>query len=151
MTMADRIVVMNAGRIEQIGTPLELYDTPATLFVADFIGSPSMNVLKGTLRGGAVALENGSSIPVQAAGEGKPVLLGIRPEHAEIVEGGGVPLTVEVVEPTGASIQVYARLGESLFCIVFSERRELRPGDEIHARFPPDRIHLFDPDTGRRF
>jgi multiple sugar transport system ATP-binding protein len=150
MTMADRIVVMNAGRIEQIGTPLELYDTPANLFVADFIGSPSMNVLKGTLRGGAVEIGNGASIPVQASGDGRPVLLGIRPEHAVITEGEGVPLTVEVVEPTGASIQVYARLGESLFCIVFSERRDLHPGDVIHAQFPPDRIHLFDPDTGRR-
>jgi multiple sugar transport system ATP-binding protein len=149
MTMADRIVVMNAGRIEQIGTPLQLYDTPANLFVADFIGSPSMNVLKGTLRGGAVEIENGSRVPVQASGEGRPVLLGIRPEHA-VISDDGVPLTVEVVEPTGASIQVYARLGDSLFCIVFSERRDLHPGDVIHAQFPPDRIHLFDPDTGRR-
>jgi multiple sugar transport system ATP-binding protein len=157
MTMADRIVVMNAGRIEQIGTPLELYDTPANLFVADFIGSPSMNMLKGTLRlngtEAAVALEEGPLLPVAppATGtDGQAVILGIRPEHVMLAEGGSVPLEVEVVEPTGANIQIYARLGQSLFCAVTSERHEVRPGDVMTAQFPPPRLHLFDAATGGR-
>jgi multiple sugar transport system ATP-binding protein len=157
MTMADRIVVMNAGRIEQIGTPLELYDTPANLFVADFIGSPSMNVLKGTLRrtqGAAeVALDDGPLVPVEAPAtgdDGQAVILGIRPEHVVLARGEGVPLEVEVVEPTGANIQIYARLGRSLFCAVTSERHEVRSGDVIAAGFPPARLHLFDPASGRR-
>jgi multiple sugar transport system ATP-binding protein len=157
MTMADRIVVMNAGRIEQIGTPLELYDTPANLFVADFIGSPSMNVLKGTLRrrGGEaeVALEDGPTVPVAAppaGADGQAVILGIRPEHVALDDGEGVPLEVEVVEPTGANIQIYTRLGDTQFCVVTSERHEVRPGDVMHARFPTDRVHLFDAATGRR-
>jgi multiple sugar transport system ATP-binding protein len=156
MTMADRIVVMNSGRIEQIGTPLELYDTPANLFVADFIGSPSMNVLKGTLRrsagGTAVVLEDGPLVTVEAAGgeDGQAVILGIRPEHVVLAEGGDVPLEVEVVEPTGASIQIYARLGGTQFCAMTSERQEFRPGDVMTARFPPARIHLFDAATGQR-
>ena len=157
MTMADRIVVMNAGGIEQIGTPLELYDTPANLFVADFIGSPSMNMLKGTLcRSGSdahVELEDGPtvSVAVPPTGDhGQAVILGIRPEHAALAEQGSVPLKVEVVEPTGANIQVYAHLGRTQFCVVTSERHEMRPGDLLTAYFPPEHIHLFDAATGRR-
>jgi len=157
MTMADRIVVMNAGRIEQIGTPLELYDTPANLFVADFIGSPSMNVLKGTLRrsgtGAHVELEDGPTVPVavpQTGDEGQAVILGIRPEHAALAEQDSVPLEVEVVEPTGANIQIYAYLGQTQFCVVTSERHEVRPGDIMTAHFPLEHIHLFDAATGRR-
>ncbi len=158
MTMADRIVVMNAGNIEQIGTPMELYDRPANLFVADFIGSPSMNVVRGTLRrqggGGFVEIEGGLKLPVaEAAGgrDGQAVVFGIRPEHVVSTAGDeGIPLSVGVVEPTGANIQVYSQLGGEDFCAVFTERRDLRPGETLQVDFPAERVHLFDAETGRR-
>ena len=158
MTMADRIVVMNAGRIEQIGSPLELYDTPANLFVADFIGSPSMNVVRGTLRVGDgktwVEAEDGQRLPVPASHSGhvgKKVVFGIRPEHTQLAAlGEGVPLTVEVVEPTGANIQVFANLGGAHFCAIFTERHLFRPGDALQLRFPAEKIHLFDAESGLR-
>lgn len=160
--MADRIVVMNGGRIEQIGTPLELYDTPTNLFVADFIGSPSMNVLSGVLgaeRGSAyVELPDGTrlAIPDMRSGRvGQEVVFGIRPEHVALEQGGvdeglGANITVEVVEPTGANIQVYAQLADRPFCAIFTERHQFRPGDRVRLAFPSQKIHLFDAGSGRR-
>ncbi|MBC7736064.1 MAG: TOBE domain-containing protein, partial [Candidatus Saccharibacteria bacterium] len=158
MTMADRIVVMNAGRIEQIGSPLDLYDTPANLFVADFIGSPSMNFVRGTLRAGDgrawLEVAGGPSLPVpasRAALAGRQVVLGIRPEHAQLAATDpGVALTVVVVEPTGANIQVFADLGGAHFCAIFTERHVFRPGDTVRLTFPEDKIHLFDAESGVR-
>ena len=158
MTMADRIVVMNAGRIEQIGTPLELYDTPANLFVADFIGSPSMNVIRGILgvdAGGAfVQLPDGNRLPLPATGSakpGQPVVFGVRPEHTALAgRDTGVEVEVEVVEPTGANIQVYTKLSATPFCAIFTERHDFRPGQRIRLDFPADKIHLFDAESGRR-
>ena len=158
MTMADRIVVMNAGRIEQIGTPLELYDTPANLFVADFIGSPSMNIVRGTLRVGNgkawVEVADGPNLPVPASyapHEGRNVAFGIRPEHTQLAaHGTGVALTVEVVEPTGANIQVFANMGGAHFCAIFTERHLFQPGETLQLCFPEDKIHLFDAETGKR-
>jgi len=158
MTMADRIVVMNAGRIEQIGSPLELYDTPANLFVADFIGSPSMNVMRGTLRAGDgapfVEIEGGVRLPVPSmlgGKDGQKVAFGIRPEHTVLsTEGRGVALDIGVVEPTGATVQIYTTLGGEHFCAIFNERCDYRPGNRIHLEFPADRIHLFDAESGMR-
>jgi multiple sugar transport system ATP-binding protein len=159
MTMADRIVVMNAGKIEQIGTPLQLYDTPANLFVADFIGSPSMNVIRGVLggdaRGGAfVELLDGTRLSVPAMASGKPgqtVVFGVRPEHTALAQGNdGIAVEVEVVEPTGANIQVYTKLAGVPFCAIFTERHDFRPGQTIRLDFPADKIHLFDAESGRR-
>ncbi len=158
MTMADRIVVMNAGRIEQIGTPLQLYDTPANLFVADFIGSPSMNILPGTIgtQDGAtwVEIADGLRLPVPAtyaALAGQKVVFGIRPEHTLLADAAtGIPLEVEVVEPTGANIQVYAKVGGAHLCAIFTDRHEFRPGDTIHLAFPEAKIHLFDASSGAR-
>jgi multiple sugar transport system ATP-binding protein len=154
MTMADRIVVMNAGRIEQVGTPLQLYDTPANLFVADFIGSPSMNFLRGKLDAGAVALPDGTRLPVPSmngGSAGQPVIFGIRPEHAQLAtDAGGVEVEVGVVEPTGANIQVYSELAGQPVCAIFTERRDFRPGQTIRLNFPADKIHLFDAQSGRR-
>lgn len=152
--MADRIVVMNAGRIEQIGTPLELYDTPANLFVADFIGSPSMNFLPGTLEPGAVKLADGSRLPVAPVGQhdtGRQVIFGVRPEHLALsADGQGLAAEVEVVEPTGANIQVYAKVAGTPLCAVFTERHDFRPGQVIHLTAPVDKAHLFDQATGQR-
>jgi multiple sugar transport system ATP-binding protein len=158
MTMADRIVVMNGGKIEQIGSPLELYDTPANLFVAGFIGSPSMNFIEGVLgrdAGGAfVELPGGVRLAVPNMGSGvagQKVVFGVRPEHCALAKGdAGVAVQVEVVEPTGANIQVYTKLAGTPFCAIFAERHEFKPGQTIRLDFPADKINLFDVENGAR-
>ena len=155
MTMADKIVVMNAGNVEQIGAPLELYDRPANLFVAGFIGSPAMNFLKGRLaRNGAgleVVLGEGLRLPapdgVAAQLEGKEVTLGVRPEHLA-VRANGLPAEVVVVEPTGADTQIFCKVGGTEVTAVMRERHEFKPGEMI--RLAPDLTFLFDPASGRR-
>jgi multiple sugar transport system ATP-binding protein len=152
MTMADKIVVMHDGRVEQIGAPLELYDRPANLFVAGFIGSPAMNVLPGRLEGGGFVTEGGVRLPVSslpAAGEGRPVVYGIRPEHFELSDGG-VPVEVVVVEPTGSETQVVARAGGRELICVFRERVQARPGETLHVTPNPHLAHIFDSETGQR-
>jgi multiple sugar transport system ATP-binding protein len=158
MTMADRIVVMNAGRVEQVGAPLELYDRPANLFVAGFLGSPSMNFIKGRYRrgddGAHVICGDGTALPVSpvsSAWNDEPVVLGIRPEHLRLAaEGEGVAATVDVVEPTGANIEVFADLAGERVCAVFNERHPFQPGETISLGWDLDKVHLFDSDTGRR-
>jgi multiple sugar transport system ATP-binding protein len=157
MTMADQIVVMRDGLVEQRGKPLELYDHPANLFVAGFIGSPAMNFLPGTLRRGngaaQVALSDGVMLPAprDAAGsDGQQIVLGVRPEHLAMgTAGEGVAATVVVVEPTGADTQVFSKVGGIDVTAVFRERHEFRPGESI--RLVPDhgRTHLFDAQTGK--
>jgi len=158
MTMADRIVVMRDGLVEQTGSPLDLYDRPVNQFVAGFIGSPSMNFLPGVLRrsaaGDAVELGTGLSLPVPpgAGGiDGQPVVYGTRPEHVDLAAGGdGVPAEVVVVEPTGADTQVFAKVAGIELTGVFRERHEFRPGDTIRLRPDPHRAHLFDAGSGKR-
>jgi multiple sugar transport system ATP-binding protein len=148
MTMADKIVVMNAGRVEQVGSPLELYDDPANLFVAGFIGSPAMNFLKGRLNGAAVAVGNGISLPVKTRLEsGRDVLVGVRPEHLAVAPDG-VPAEVVVVEPTGADTQIFCKLAGTAVTAVVRERHEFRPGESI--RLKPQLTYLFDPSSGAR-
>ncbi len=152
MTMADKIVVMNAGRIEQVGAPLDLFDHPANLFVAGFIGSPSMNRLKGTVTG------NGRQVDVSGAlfpapdlplADGQQVVYGVRPEHFELADDG-VEVRVAVVEPTGSETLVYARAGDIDIVALFRERHDVRPGDHIRIRPKRDHIHIFDAATGTR-
>ncbi len=157
MTMADRIVVMHDGIVEQVGTPLELYEQPANLFVAGFIGSPAINLIKGTLRHDGsrnwVATEAGIDLPLSgnASGQdGQPVVYGIRPEHLTPSDGQGLPVTVSVVEPTGASTFVYADLSGAQICGVFAEHPGVHPGNGMHVMPRLDRVHLFDAGTGRR-
>ncbi|MEO7057872.1 MAG: sn-glycerol-3-phosphate ABC transporter ATP-binding protein UgpC, partial [Caldimonas sp.] len=129
MTMGDKIVVMKDGRIEQMGSPLDLYDQPANVFVAGFIGSPSMNFVPATLRraGGAASLElaDGSRLgaPTTSGGaDGQPVLLGTRPEHLQLADSGGIASRVVVMEPTGADTFVACRHGSTELSAVFRER-----------------------------
>ncbi|WP_343079579.1 sn-glycerol-3-phosphate ABC transporter ATP-binding protein UgpC [Ostreiculturibacter nitratireducens] len=158
MTMADRIVVMNAGRVEQIGTPLELYDSPANMFVADFIGSPSMNFIHGRLRksaeGAHLECADGTPLAVPAATgatDGQPIVLGVRPEHLRLASGSeGYEAIVDVVEPTGPNLQVYATLAGVPVCAVFNERHDFRPGDRVRLNFAEGHIHLFDEANGTR-
>ncbi len=157
MTMADQIVVMRDGVVEQRGRPLELYDHPANLFVAGFIGSPAMNFLPGKLRRASgraeVELEGGMRVPVprDAAGDdGQSVIFGTRPEHLELAgAGAGLPAEVVVVEPTGADTQVFAKIGASEVTAVFRERHEFRAGEAIRLAPDHERTHLFDAASGK--
>ena len=149
MTMADRIVVMNGGKVEQIGAPLNLYDRPANLFVAGFIGSPAMNLIEGTITGdGFVAGD--VILPLADTGMvGTKATYGIRPEHFVLAEDG-LPTTVTLIEPMGSETQVTMTLGGQTIIGVFRERLAARPGDTIHVRPDPNAIHLFHAETGAR-
>ncbi len=155
MTMADRIVVMHDGIVEQSGTPLELYDRPANMFVASFIGSPSMNLIKGTIRAKGKPVfetEDGIKLPLAkapAASDGRPAFYGIRPEHFTL-GSGGVKATVTVTEPTGSETQVFAKLGKQKIVSVFRERVSVKPGEVLSMMPNPGAAHLFDADSGVR-
>jgi multiple sugar transport system ATP-binding protein len=155
MTMADKIVVMNNGRIEQVGTPLELYDEPKNIFVAAFIGSPSMNLLQGTIEVQAKAtfvLPDGEVLPLHARFKkyaGRKATLGIRPEHVEIADNG-VLSTIKVVEPMGSETHLFTNLGAQRVVGVFRNRLQLNPGQKVGFHFPPDLVHLFDQETGEK-
>jgi len=155
MTMADKIVVMHDGRVEQIGTPLDLYDRPENLFVAGFIGSPAMNLLKGTIRAnGSAAFEVPSEIDlplmnVPSSWNGRPAIYGVRPEHFTLANDGA-PASVQVVEPTGSELQVTATMGDTAVIAIFRERHKLKPGDIIRLKPDPNLVHLFDADDGTR-
>ena len=152
MTMADRIVILRDGIIEQIGSPLDVYDHPANLFVAEFIGSPSMNLLKGEIEGNSVRMESGVILPLppgRAAGQGRKVVYGVRPEHMAPGTGAGIKATVNVTEPTGPDLHIYADLGGEEICAITPERLNLSRGDMIAFNPHLDRIHLFDAETGK--
>ncbi len=156
MTMGDKIVVMRDGRIEQTGSPLELYDHPANQFVAGFIGSPAMNFLPGTLRraGGqsSVELTDGTTLaaPVHAAGQdGQAVIYGTRPEHLSLADTGGIPARVVVMEPTGMDTFVACRHEGVDLSAVFRERHDFAPGSLIRLQPDLQRAHLFDAGSGQ--
>jgi multiple sugar transport system ATP-binding protein len=157
MTMADRIVVMHDGIIEQIGTPLELFDRPGNLFVAQFIGSPAMNVMTGTLRQG----ESGSWVEAQgqrwptvaqAQGQdGQAVQYGVRPGDLQLsTTGQGIPARVVVVEPTGAETELLLRVGEADLICVLHGRTNARPDDTVLLEVAPEKTHVFDAAGGQR-
>ncbi len=156
MTMADRIVVMQDGRIEQIGTPLELYDRPNGLFVAQFIGSPAMNIVHGTLRrDGArawVEADGGVRWPAQEGPgrDGEAVVYGVRPESLALGEGDdAVPAEVIVVEPTGAETELLVQAGATEVMMVVHGRTAVKPGDKVGLVVEAGAVHLFDPASGR--
>ena len=153
MTMADRIVVMHDGIVEQIGAPLELYDRPANVFVATFIGSPAMNLLAGRIGPdrASVVLDGDAVVATgPSTGEpGQPVTVGIRPEHLTL-DGSGIPSEVIVIEPTGAETQVMARCGGGNISAVFRERHDFRPGSRLMLTPMPGQAHIFDAASGKR-
>jgi multiple sugar transport system ATP-binding protein len=158
MTMADRIVVLRDGRIEQVGTPLELYDNPANVFVAEFIGSPAMNMLPALFRvnGGqrAAELKGGGTValPPQLAGsDGQPILLGIRPEHLAVgPSSGAINGRVALVEPLGSQVQIIADVAGREVTALLNERILPPVGSAIALAPRLDAIHAFDADSGRR-
>ena len=150
MTMADRIVVMQAGRVEQIGTPLELYDHPANRFVAGFIGSPSMNFIEGAVEPGGFRDRAGALWPLPPGlTTNRPAVYGVRPEHLHLAEGG-IPMRVRVLEPTGSETQVMGEIGGCPILGAFRERLSAAPGDTIGVRTEARLAHLFDQETGDR-
>jgi multiple sugar transport system ATP-binding protein len=153
MTMADKIVVLNGGRIEQAGAPLELYNNPTNLFVASFIGSPEMNLFEARYEGGtAVTVKGGQSMPLGQAldiATGTDIVYGVRPQHIGL-GAEGVPAEVLVVEPTGDAQEVLARIGEEDISVVVRDHALLSPGEAIHLVIDPDRLFVFDKATGLR-
>ncbi|MER8764775.1 MULTISPECIES: sn-glycerol-3-phosphate ABC transporter ATP-binding protein UgpC [unclassified Mesorhizobium] len=157
MTMADRIVVMNGGRIEQIGRPLDLYDDPQSMFVAEFIGSPSMNLLKGhfgSANGRPVFMADGGAIlPLPdsvSRPSGMEAVYGIRPECFTIAPpGSGIPAQVIVVEPLGPETHVTASVGGQTVVTMFHERINVQPDETIWLRLQANRVCLFDTTGGR--
>ena len=152
MTMADKIVVMQGGKIEQVGAPLELYDRPANTFVAGFIGSPAMNMAPGVVRGGAVELDSGARLPLPpglSLAEGREVTYGIRPEHLS-VGPSGLSGSVAVVEPTGSETHVVLRAGGQDVVALFRDRVPFRPGDALTFAPDAEKVHLFDKASGVR-
>jgi multiple sugar transport system ATP-binding protein len=147
MTMADKIVVMRDGVIEQIGSPLDLYDRPNNTFVAGFIGSPSMNFINGTVTGGGFKTTDGIMLPVVGAPTGATVY-GIRPEHLHLADDG-IDLEVVVLEPTGSETQVIGRLGTQPITGIFRERINVAPGSKIKVKPDLSVVHLFDANGQR--
>jgi multiple sugar transport system ATP-binding protein len=142
---------MQGGRIEQVGAPLDLYDRPVNTFVAGFIGSPSMNLIPGEVRHGAVVLEDGARLPLPpglALTEGQAVTYGVRPEHLTV--GEGIAGTVAVVEPTGSETHVVLRTSGREVVAMFRDRVPFRPGDSLTFAPVAEKVHLFDKATGVR-
>ncbi len=156
MTMADKIVVLQGGKVEQVGSPLELYDRPRNVFVAGFLGSPAMNFLEGKIMGGvspALALPTGTRIELEnapAQSEGREIILGIRPEDISFASEGGVMATVTVVEPTGSETHVALDLEGKELTWVMRERAELVPGQRIQVSLKTPNLHFFDKASQQR-
>jgi multiple sugar transport system ATP-binding protein len=155
MTMADKIVVMHDGIVEQVGSPLELYDKPANLFVGGFIGSPAMNMIKGRLdsgNGGRFITGDGTALPVlnpPAAAQGRDLIYGLRPEYISLA-ADGLPGEIVVIEPTGYETHLSLWLGGSDLNCVFRERVSARPGETLRVAIDASHVHLFDAASGRR-
>jgi sn-glycerol 3-phosphate transport system ATP-binding protein len=157
MTLADRLIVMNGGNADQIGPPLDLYERPATAFVAGFIGSPAMNLIEGMLDNGGVVIGN-CTLPVAHPGAdtGREVLVGLRPEHLEFAPDGPLPLTVELLERLGADTIVHGKLGGPMdqggTTVTARGAATINPalGETLRFAVHTQHIHLFDRETGRR-
>jgi sn-glycerol 3-phosphate transport system ATP-binding protein len=152
MTLADRLIVMNAGNVDQIGPPLDLYERPATVFVGGFIGSPAMNLITGRLESGGVAIGD----VILAFGDqrneaGRPVTVGLRPEHLELVADGPIPLRAELLERLGADTIVHGRLADGTALLARAAGTlALGLGETVRLTVRPEHIHLFDAESGQR-
>jgi len=152
MTMADRIVVMHDGIVEQIGTPLELFDRPGNLFVAQFIGSPAMNVFKGTVQNNTVqALGAQWAMPasVTSSTQGQQVYFGIRPSDLNLASSG-IAAKVVVVEPTGAETELLLQIGEQSLTLVMHGRTDVKPDATVYLQFDANKAHVFDATSEQR-
>ena len=156
MTMADRIIVMNAGQIEQVGQPLELYDDPDNIFVAGFIGTPAMNFIDATVEeqnGHKLAVfKDGSTLQLPSLKKlrnGQDVICGIRPENMELASAGAASI-VQVVEPMGAETHVITEFSGVSVVVAARERLRLKLGDQVYLSAHPDKIMLFDRLSGQR-
>ncbi len=148
MTMADRIIVLNEGRIEQIGTPAEIYSTPASTFVASFMGAPPMNIMKGRAGSDGLVLEGGVSLPAAGNGLQGDVLVGIRPEDVEL-SGTGIPFDVEIVEELGANRLLHGQLGAQPFSVSVAKDVPAEIGS-VGLDLKDGAVHLFDVESGQR-
>ncbi|NLR97989.1 sn-glycerol-3-phosphate ABC transporter ATP-binding protein UgpC [Rhizobium sp. P38BS-XIX] len=153
MTLADRIVAMHGGVVQQVGSPLELYDRPANLFVAGFIGSPGMNFLDATYEGNAVKLNDGTAIALPGTlnlAAGAKITLGIRPEHVVLSSNpSDMAARVELIEPTGFGIILHLSLHGLPFKVFTLDRNALGSGTQVNVSFPPQHLHVFD-ENGKR-
>ena len=154
MTMADKIVVMNEGLVEQTGAPLELYDKPVNIFVAGFIGSPSMNLLNASINSNSINLGSAGSISITrktTSENNLDIILGIRPSHMDISKNGeGLKFQIDVIEPTGADSLVYGKINDTECCVQTSERLNLKSGEIIHILPNEDNLHFFDNQSNER-
>lgn len=157
MTLADRVVVLNKGKIEQQGTPMELYTRPENIFVAGFIGSPAMNFLDAEVdnsgSGPVVRLQGGAALPLPGTGNLRPgskIILGLRPEHLETSAEGRVPGRVRLVEPTGAQTHVVLDVGGSTVTAIVDGERRIAAGDSVSLSIAPERMHIFERSSGVR-
>jgi sn-glycerol 3-phosphate transport system ATP-binding protein len=160
MTLAERMIVMNAGRIEQIGSPEQVYQTPATTFVAGFIGSPPMNLLQGQAEGTRFSVDGQTLALPQAAPRNGPLLLGVRPEHAQMLGDAAADaapravlgsLKVEMIEMLGAERLVYGRLGDAAFTLrIDGSLPPPRAGQTLALQVQPQQLHWFDAQSGQR-
>ena len=154
MTMADRMVVMNAGRIEQIGAPLDVYDAPQTLYVARFIGAPSINVVEGIIDGAApsihVKTKGGALISVNGGSPGRRVSAAFRPEHVEISDTGALAGSIDVIENLGHETYVFVDTADGRLCLVVDRALRPRTGEPVRLAGRPEHVHLFDAENGLR-
>jgi len=158
MTLADRLIIMNAGRVEQVGRPIEVYNNPSSRFVADFIGSPAMNLLEGEFdadglfvhgTGGRIRVEslNGQRVP------GRKIVLGVRPEavrRSDANTAGAIPAVVDYVEELGASRLIHADANGSRLIALDTDTAEIASGTSVHLSLGQEALHVFSAEDGRR-
>jgi multiple sugar transport system ATP-binding protein len=147
MTLATRIVVMRDGKVQQVGTPADVYERPANLFVAGFLGAPAMNFVTGAIDGQGCFRAGALALPV--AGDAQPAVLGVRPEHIRIEAGGRLAGTLELVEPMGNHQVVWIRCGAHLLSSIVHDTRALAPGQAVSFHIDATRARLFDPHDGK--
>jgi len=151
MTLADRVVLLNQGRVEQADTPIALYHRPRSTFVAGFVGTPPMNVLKASHDGEYATIEHGGRVRMaQRTHMPTPVMIGIRPEAIALDAADGIPASLDAVEDLGSHRVIYARIGAQRVLVIDRGRRVCCPGDTLRLGFPPDAICCFDAATGER-
>ena len=150
MTMADKIVVMRGGHVEQIGSPLELYDNPASVFVAGFIGSPAMNFVQARSTGESLVTGSDAALgrPRADVPAGRPVIAGFRPEDIRLSDRG-IPAKVALIEPTGAETQLTLRTTDGSVVMTTRDRVHQSPGDTVHFTVTDGKLHCFDPESER--